>query len=333
MRIKFWGVRGSIPTPLTAQEVSDKIIDMIWKSRTLDIDRSPEAELNKKQKNRIEKFLSGIPIYQRGTIGGNTPCVQVLPSDEKTIILDAGSGIRGLGNELMNGSFKTGEGETHLFFSHTHWDHISGLPFFAPIFVPGNNMNFYSGHPGLEERLKNLHLPWHFPVPWEALPAKKKFFSMKKGEPLKIGSTTIRCFPMFHPGGSYSYRFDDDDGTSFIYASDVEFKKTEYKEYHDYFDFFRKADAIIFDSMYTLTETLTKQDWGHSSAMIGIDLAMEAGVKKLIMFHHEPNNSDADLKQIFDKTENYRRIIDPEGRFLKLHIAYEGLVLELGDLR
>lgn len=333
MKIKFWGVRGSIPTPLTSSDINIKLENAIWKARSLKLNRGPEAEFDSRQKGIIREFLDELPISEKGTIGGNTPCVQIIPSDDTTVILDGGSGIRPLALELMKGNFRQGKGTTHIFFSHTHWDHICGIPFFIPLFIPGNRHQFYSGHGDLEKRLKQQHQPWYFPVPWESLPAEKTFTRLSKEQPIEIGALKVQCYPMFHPGGSYGYRLNDADGSSVIYATDVEFKRSNDNEISGYLDFIKGADALIFDSMYTLTETIAKEDWGHSSAMIGVDLALQAGVRNLIMFHHKPTNDDFTLVEIYEKTKEYQDLFDPGRKRLAIHLAYENLVIDLNSLK
>ncbi len=325
MKAKFWGVRGSIPSPITTEEISHKLLQVIWKARNLEINRSADAELDDEQIAIIRRFLQSLNISERGTIGGNTPCVQIIPDDGQTIIVDCGSGIRLLGSELMRGDFGNGNGVAHIFLSHTHWDHICGLPFFIPLFIKGNELNFYGGHDHLEERLSNQHNPWHFPVPWQALGSTKKFFRMSPREPVNIGSVEISIHELFHPGKSFGYRFKSKTGGIIVYASDAEYKHLQHSKISEYLEFFREADVLIFDTQYTLTEALAKEDWGHSSAMIGIEMAIEAGVKNLVMFHHEPNYDDEKIVNLCIKADKYQEILNNNRNKCNIHIAYEGM--------
>ena len=133
MRIRFWGVRGSIPAPLTSDEIKDKLISVLEGAKDVDLEN----------RRAIKEYVCSLPPLVRGTVGGNTPCVSIQLGDE-WLIIDAGSGIRNLGIELMKREFGQGQGTAHILISHTHWDHIQGFPFFRPLFVPGNRIFIYS---------------------------------------------------------------------------------------------------------------------------------------------------------------------------------------------
>jgi hypothetical protein len=120
MRVKLWGVRGSLPAPVSAEAISRKIEMAIWKARNLKLHRSANAKYDQSQKKIIDDFLSSLSLDERGTVGGNTPCVQIMPADDKVIIVDCGSGLRSLGEELMRGDMKKGNGTASIFISHTH---------------------------------------------------------------------------------------------------------------------------------------------------------------------------------------------------------------------
>lgn len=331
MKVKFWGVRGSLPTPISTEEIMLKMESVIWKSRLLELNRDKNAQFDKSQKKIIRDLLSGLPIDERGTIGGNTPCVQILPDDGETIIVDGGSGLRNLGNELLKGSFGHGKGHASIFLNHTHWDHICGIPFFTPIFFKGNKIDFYAGHDQLEERLKNQHNPWHFPVPWEVLGATRTCTTISPDETVKIGSTTIRIHELPHPGKSFAFRFESEDGDIIIYASDAEYKHLHHDKIVDYLNFFKDADVLIFDTQYALSDAFAKEDWGHSSAMIGMEMAVEANVKNLVMFHHEPTYEDSKLVRLSEKANQYSRILNKKEAKTRIHIGYEGLVIDAKD--
>ena len=327
MKVKFWGVRGSIPTPITSSDIDKKLSKVIWKARNLNLKDTDDDEPDAEQAKIIREFVDGLDLTYRGTIGGNTPCIQIVPDDGKIIIVDCGSGIRALGTELMRREFGNGAGEADIFLSHTHWDHICGLPFFIPIFKKGNKFNFYGGHDHLEERLENQHNPWHFPVPWKALGSTKEFKQLSPEDSVSIGMTTVKLHELFHPGKSFAYRFENPAGKSIIYASDAEYKHLQHSKIAEYLAFFRNADILIFDTQYTLTEALAKEDWGHSSAMIGIEMAMEAGVKNLVMFHHEPAYDDEKVVDLCKKADRYQEILNDSRPKCKIQIAYEGLEL------
>ncbi len=301
MKIRFWGVRGSRPGHSPADPGRDREVSSVV----------PRA------------------------VGGNTPCVSVQVGDVQ-LILDAGSGLCALGADLMRGPLGAGAGSAHLFLSHTHWDHIQGLPFFAPAFVKGNVLEVYGGHPGLQERLATQQRPEFFPVPLDTVPATLRFHELANDEVVDLGRLRVLHQSLPHPGGSFAYRVES-IGSSLVYATDGEythrFDTDDAEEPHlygvdveSYVSFFRGADTLIFDAMFGLQESIAKADWGHSTALIGVDLAARAGVKRLVLFHHDPNASDA---SIWALGEQAREAVarDPRQPSLDVQVAFEGMEL------
>jgi anti-anti-sigma factor len=316
VKIRIWGARGSIPSPIKSGEIENKLHQAIFGMPPIDTD-DPEA---------VWGYINSLPALVRGTAGGNTTCVEVQAGGE-TFIIDAGSGLRQLGLELMKGPCGRGEGRLHLLFSHLHWDHIQGFPFFVPAFVPGNQIFIYSIHDA-QHSLNNQQNPQNFPVQLEHMNATIEFKRLQVGKPFQVGSVTINTFENAHPGKAYSFRFEDEHNV-FVHSSDSEYKQLNEETVRPYLDFFRGADALIFDAQYTLDDVWHhKVDWGHSSAMIGVDLAQSAGVKKLLLFHHDPTYSDNQLLDIQSSAIAYRdqNLVQDQCEIL---IAYEGMVLDL----
>ena len=273
----------------------------------------------------VRNYLRTLPVLSRGTAGGNTACVEIQAGRE-FFIMDAGSGIRELGLALMKGPCGRGQGTIHIFFSHPHWDHIQGFPFFAPAFVPGNKIYFYSIH-DVKTALMEQQQPLTFPVSLDYMRATREFISVEVGQPFSVGPMTINTIPNAHPGVAYSYRFEDKSSV-FVYASDAEYKNLDEKSLRPYLKFFQNADLLLFDAQYTLKEAWQKVDWGHSSAMIGVDLARAAGAKRLLLFHHDPTYSDSDLLQVQKTAEAYQAQ-DTTLPNCEIIVAYEGLTIEL----
>jgi predicted ATPase/phosphoribosyl 1,2-cyclic phosphodiesterase/anti-anti-sigma regulatory factor len=313
MKIKIWGARGSIPAPLSSTYIEEKICRAIVAMPQMNT-QDPEA---------VRAYVSKLPPMVRGTAGGNTACVEV-QADGQHIILDAGSGLYPLGLELMKGPFGQGQGTMHLFISHTHWDHIQGFPMFAPAFVPGNRIFIYGAH-DLETAFEIQQRPLTWPVTLSYMLADIKFVRLTPGESLFIDKVRIETLKNVHPGDAYSYRIEDQHSI-FVYASDAEYKKLEDDVVNPHVTFFRNADALIFDAMYTLQEAWIKEDFGHSSAMIGVDLAHAAGVKRLILFHHDPSYSDAQIEQIYTTAVEYQK---QRAFNLETVVAYEGMTFDL----
>jgi anti-anti-sigma factor len=315
MKIKIWGSRGSIPSPLKAEEVEEKICQAILGL----------PEIDTRNREAVYTYVKTLPPLLRSTAGGNTSCVEIQAGGE-IFIIDAGSGLRELGLELMKGPCGKGQGVLRFFFSHAHWDHIQGFPFFMPVYIPGNRILIHSIH-DLQMALHDQQRSLTFPVPFSRLPADIQFISIQAGQPLTIGKVQINTIENAHPGQAYSYRFQDEHSI-FVYASDSEYKHLKEINVQPHVKFFKGADALIFDAQYTLRDAWLKEDWGHSSAMIGVDLARAAGVKKLILFHHDPTYSDTQLQEIQSRAIAYQAqdSIRPPCEVI---VAYEGLTLDL----
>ena len=318
MRIKLWGARGSLPTPLSGEDVRNKLRTVLSLARPGDI-TSPEA---------IEAFIDSLPFSLQGTYGGNTTCIQAVTRGGDLIILDCGSGMKPLGMELMKGDFGRGKGVAHILMTHTHWDHIQGIPFFVPFYIKGNRFNFYSAFPDLKARLDHQQVPSHFPVSFDYLQSSKEFFTLASGETLHLNEAVITSRMMPHPGASYGFRIDDGEA-SFIYTSDCEFNIDELDNIEKYRDFFEGADAVVFDTQYTFDEAIDKFEFGHSSAAIAIDIAGMFGVRRLILFHHEPNYDDEKLENVLLNARTYLSMNRKRVGEMTVDIAHEGMEFEL----
>jgi len=226
------------------------------------------------------------------TAGGNTACVEVTAGDTR-IILDAGTGLRTLGDERM----AKGPRHSTILLSHLHWDHVAGLPFFTPIYVPGHRVEIASGPNGAmphEEAIRSLFRAPFFPVDYAQVSDQLSTRELRANERLTIGDITITMAKLNHPDPVYGFRLEH-GGHSIVYATDTEhfacvdptLKKLA-----------AGADILIYDSQYTPEEYPSKVGWGHSTCLAGAELARAAGVPQLVMFHHDPNRTDAQLAAI-----------------------------------
>ncbi|MCB1160312.1 MAG: MBL fold metallo-hydrolase [Leptospiraceae bacterium] len=318
MKVKFWGVRGSIAAPLTATAIKKKIKRILSLAKPSDI----------QSETSIDRFLESLSFSTRSTFGANTTCVELRDKDENVIIIDGGTGLRELGNSLLGKGFLEGKGFAHWLFTHSHWDHIQGVPFFVPLYIPGNHFEFFTCVPGMEDRLRYQQNEKHFPVPYEGFNATRNFTYMQEGQLYKLGENiTVASKAVRHPGGSFSYKFIE-EGKSFIFCSDAEFNIDEMENIESYIEYFQDADVLVFDTQYTFEESLNKIDWGHSSASIATDIALKAGVKKLVMFHHDPSYDDEKLDTVYLRALNYKHMFDRNNE-LEIIMAYEGLVLDI----
>ena len=317
MKARFWGVRGSIPSPISSAEINDKLLAALAGAQGVDLS----------DKRAIKEYISSLPPLIRGTVGGNTPCVSIRVGDE-WIIFDSGSGIRPLGLELLKGEFGHGRGVAHIFMSHTHWDHMQGFPFFMPADVSGNRITIYSPLPNLEARFRGQQTSEYFPITLDYMRADINFVQLEENVPVSVAGVQINNILQAHPGRSYGYRLDG-DGASIVYATDAEYKDLGEAHTQRYVEFMTDADVLIFDAQYTFGEALQRLDWGHSSSMIGVDMAVRANVKRIILFHFDPTYSDQKVQEILDSTHNYVAM-DPTKPRCKIELATEGLEFEIG---
>lgn len=278
MKVKFWGVRGSIPAPLTPEQVRSRIASVVQRLRPADLENARTREL----------FLASLPPSLFGTVGGNTTCLEVRTDQDELIILDAGTGLRELGVSLEKSRDPTRD--FPILFTHFHWDHLQGLPFFGPAWVKGNRITFASPMPSLERVLRDQMKPPYFPVTMDAMGAKLAFRRLE-GESVRIGGVSVRWKRMNHPGGSYAYRIAQ-NGKSVIFATDSEVTDREFQAREENRAFFERADLLILDSQYTLEESFSKFDYGHTAYTMAVNLAAEWKVKTLVLFHHEPRYDD-----------------------------------------
>ena len=312
MRIRFWGVRGSIPTPLTPAKLKSKISSIVQRISPDDLES---------QESR-ERFLARLPDYLFSTIGGNTACVEFQTKENCRIVFDAGTGIRSLSEEMVRARKPAA---VHLFFSHFHWDHVQGLPFFVPAFIPSTYMTFYSPDPHLKDYLEAQMRPPFFPVGMDAMGSHKEFVLLQGGG-VRIGDVTVRYRSMSHPGGCYSYTVEE-DGRKAIYATDTELDPADFDRTPENEAYFRDADALIIDAQYTLGEAIEKQFWGHSSFSLAADFAASWHIKRLILFHHEPSYSDQKIDAILKSASWYLGHMEERG--VEVILAREGLEFEV----
>ncbi|MCR4822241.1 MAG: MBL fold metallo-hydrolase [Treponema sp.] len=312
MNIHFWGVRGSIPTPLSSQQVRIKLIAALQRISPADIE-SEEAK---------ENFISSLPWWINSTTGGNTPCVELTLKDNTKLVFDAGSGMRVMGKF----SEPPADSNYHIFMSHFHWDHIQGLPFFDASYNPNIILHVYSPFEGLRDFFAEQMRAPFYPVDFSAIENHFVFHKIQPGQVLEIGTAKINCIKMSHPGDSYSYAVVE-DGKKFVYATDVELNSKDFVHTGERAAVFENADIMLIDSQYTVEEALRKVNWGHSAFCYAIDFAASWKIKKIFMFHHEPTYDDRKLNTILESARWYANYIS--GDSLAIEIACEGHEFEL----
>jgi phosphoribosyl 1,2-cyclic phosphodiesterase len=247
--------------------------------------------------------------------GGNTSCLEVRAGD-RLMIFDAGTGLRYLGHKLMGETPL----DTDLFLTHTHFDHVCGLPFFTPFFDSRNTFRVHSGHlypaMGTEDALCGLMMAPLFPVPLSIFHAKLSFHDFCAGETHDMGpDVKIRTAPLNHPNGATGYRIDH-AGTSICYLTDTEHPASGLDQ--NILGLIDGADLVIYDSMYTPAQYEARRGWGHSTWQAGAALCDAAKAKTLVIFHHDPDHDDAFMDRLAAEAEVARpgTIVAREGMTL-----------------
>jgi phosphoribosyl 1,2-cyclic phosphodiesterase len=250
--------------------------------------------------------------------GGNTSCVEVRLDDGTLLILDAGSGIRPLGATL-------GAVNATLLLSHYHWDHIQGMPFFTPCYLPDARIDVWGPEfngEGPDELLTGQMLAPYFPAPASEWRGIRGFHLMRENEPISIGGAHIRAGRLCHPGLTYGYRIEH-QGRVFAYCSDNEPDVATPEDLAAIVELVHDADVLLHDCQYTEAEYILRRRWGHSTPRQAAYIASAGRVHRLMLFHHEPAHSDEALEALADEA---RALSDG----FEVLIAREGQVIEVG---
>ena len=286
--------------------------------------------------------------------GGNTSCVEVRPRGAAPIIIDAGTGLRRLGKSLMEESFRDGRGKASILISHTHWDHVQGLPFFSPLYRAGNQIDIFARKRDthLAAVFSQQHGAPYFPVPLSAMHADMAFHELVEGARFELGGAKITSTRLNHPWVALAYRIEA-DGAAVTYCSDTA-PFTDLLLGHEFMvqapsldeplpadvvaelarlragvvALAKGADLLIYDTQFTREEYRERPHWGHSHPDDAIAIARDAGVKQLCLFHHAPLRSDDENDAIL---ASYRGVVERAGDRFAIVSAYEGLEIALGD--
>lgn len=281
MKVRIWGVRGSIPTPG--------------------------------------------PTTAR--YGGNTVCVEVRTSDGTLIVLDAGTGMRELGKSLLREKYSR---PISVLITHQHFDHIMGLPFFAPVWQSGTLTRLYPLANAVHEHQRQTRVLFdgvHFPVRFHEIPSQVEFVT-DESDVWQIGSAKVRRTRLNHPGGSQGFRIDDADGSSMAYLTDNELSCVTRSEapLEQLATFAHNVDLLIHDTQYVEAEMAIKRGWGHSTLEDVLVLAQKAGTPHLVLFHHDPERDDVELEKLGERASTWLAQHAPS---VTATVAYEGMSVDL----
>lgn len=320
MKVRFWGTRGSIPVSVTAPHIRTKLITALEGAIGKNLD----------SREKIEHYIDEeLGFATAGTFGGHSSCVQIETGEPGVnVILDMGTGARPLGGHYLR-QYGPGVPQTyHVFMSHLHWDHIMGFPFFTPVYIPGNRIIIHSCHSEVELAFRRQQAAPSFPVYFEQLGATIEFDVLEPGRPYEIAGMTVSAYLQLHAGDSYGWRFER-AGKTVIYSTDSEHKLEDFQQREGFANFFRNADIVIFDAMYSLADAVTvRADWGHSSNIVGVELCQLAGAKRFCMFHHEPAYDDVQIASVLNETRRFEEITRRAAP-LEIISAYDGLEITL----
>jgi len=315
MRIRFWGTRGSLPVSLTAGDIRQKIIEAVLAAGGKEL----------RTRETVEAFVENeLPFAVSHTYGGNSSCVQIDIGTDEYLLCDLGTGVRPFGHHVLASRGAGMPCTFHVFMSHLHWDHIMGFPLFLHAYIPGNRIVIYGCHAELEAAFRNQHAAPCFPVEFSRLGAKIEFVRLVPGKRSRVAGLEVTPKQQLHGGDSYGYRFEH-QGKVVVYSTDSEHKTEDAKATQETVEFIRQADLVIFDAMYSLADSASvKEDWGHSSNVVGVELCQSARAKHLCIFHHEPVHDDAKISSVLQETLRLEEITRRDHP-LRISSAYDGL--------
>jgi phosphoribosyl 1,2-cyclic phosphodiesterase len=268
-----------------------------------------------------------VPGKDTTVYGGNTTCLELTPESGKKIVIDAGTGIRPLGDILASESDAV---DITLLITHVHWDHVWGFPFFDPLYRETTTVKvdgFHTCMKGLRATFDTKMGDGFFPVKFEDLKADIRYLERLKHGSLQVEDVTVDRAPLQHPQGGFGFRFREGPKT-LIFMTDNELTDDAWAGRHpeDYVEFCKGADMLIHDAQYTPEERDQRKGWGHSDYAAAIDLAVKSGVGRLVLFHHDPARTDAALTAIVDRCKD---LVSERRADLEVMAAREGSELTL----
>lgn len=293
MLLKYWGVRGSLPTAPTPKDWSEQISNIFEGA----LERAGESS------SAVREYLKSLPVIQVGGFGTATTCVEI-HSSETHLILDGGSGIKHLSDKIMSGATGRVKGRYNIFMTHFHWDHVIGLPFFVPHFIPGCEIHYYGVQKNLEEMIRGVFKKPYFPVPFEQLKAKIHFHVVEARKPFQIDDITCTPYLLDHPDECWGLKVQVGDKV-YAHCVDTEGTRVSREELREDLPLYQNVDLMYFDAQYALNALADKVNWGHSAAQVGLDIAMREKIPQVLFAHHEPSASTAEILELARQTQQF----------------------------
>jgi phosphoribosyl 1,2-cyclic phosphodiesterase len=297
LKVCLHGCRGSIPSPAFPSAIDHKITSSI-----IDFVKS------KRPLSELSDFMSGLERHQKGGYGGNTSCVELTSRNGQQVIIDAGSGLRTLGKRMMADAGQGEKKDIHIFLTHFHWDHLVGLPFFIPLFLPGNRVHFYGVQSTIHSFLDVLFKKPYFPVEVKDLSAELIIHQIDPIVPVVIEDISLTPYQLDHPDPCWGYRVES-HGKSYAHCVDTECLRMSKQDMGRDLPLYTNADLLLFDAQYSLEDVTAKINWGHSAAVIGLDIAEREKVKHLIFVHHDPFAPDKAIAEQHERCQKHENLM------------------------
>ncbi|MES3038788.1 MAG: MBL fold metallo-hydrolase [Bdellovibrionota bacterium] len=293
LNLKFWGVRGSIPSSYTPAEWSqhfDSLIRGFLATGYNDV-------------QHIQKYFNSIGLSRSGGFGTATTCVEV-QTPQTRLIIDGGTGIRTLSEKIMSGTHGNLKGPFHIFMTHFHWDHVIGLPFFAPHFIPGVQIHYYAVHPDLEQNIRSVFRKPFFPVVFENLPSKIHFHVVEPRKPFMINDLSVTPYLLDHPDPCWGLKAQWKN-KAYAHCVDTEGTRVSREDLGPDLPLYQNIDVMYYDAQYTFPELVEKSNWGHSASQIGLDIAIRENIKRVLFTHHDPGATIQQIHELKRQTQEY----------------------------
>jgi phosphoribosyl 1,2-cyclic phosphodiesterase len=325
MKVKFWGVRGSLPTaPMPVQRVKD-VEEVLYSF----------FQKGYSQSSQVQEFILQSSIFDLGGYGTATTCVEVKSSNGDSLIIDGGTGIRRVSDMMLKNNTMASGKPVHILMTHFHWDHILGLNFFTPLFMKGARIHFYGVQPDLESSIKAIFKKPFFPVEFSELQSDIHFYQLTPRKPVQIEDFTVTPYLLDHPDPCWGFKIEN-DGKTYAHCVDTEGVRHERDLLGPDLPLYQGVDLMYFDAQYTLPELAEKQNWGHSASQIGLEIALREGIKNVIFGHHDPGAGSKQISKLRHETAEFHnwklkqseknRITLPD---VNWSFAYEGLEITL----
>jgi len=314
MKIKFWEVRGSLPSSSSVGETRDRLVSVL----------TSFVKAGHNNLSDIDNFLKSLSPIDVNGYGVATTCVEISQNQQR-LIIDGGSGIKYLSDEIIKQDNQAEE--YHILMTHFHFDHILGLPFFHPHFKAGTKIKYYAVQQECEDVIKSLFNKPVFPVGYDLLKSEIEFVTLKAHQKVNINGFDVTPYLLDHPDPCYGYRIEK-DGKSYGHAVDTEAVRTTEFSLGDDAGLYKNVDVLLIDAQYLEEMMAAKKGWGHGTFQRAFNICHRLGVKQVFLAHYDPSDSFADIQSYKTKAEEVFAKDFKNSKF-NWGFAYESQEIEL----